>query len=89
MPALRRIDYAKVLANLGATDAEINDLLAEDDEDTDIARELEDRGIEAPRPAGQWERADLGERTCETCGAVVLELPHCSACGALDDDIAF
>lgn len=86
-----RADYRRVLANLGATDSEINDLLAEDDEDTiDIARELEDRGVDAPRPAGQeWEPADLGERTCDVCGTVTLELPCCEACGAQDERFPF
>jgi hypothetical protein len=81
METTSSIDYAQVLANLGATDNEINDLLAEDDENT-----TEDALAHVSR---EYTPANLGERTCETCGAVVLELPHCAMCGDHDDRVPF
>ena len=81
MTALRRIDYAQVLANIGATDSEITDLLAEDDENTaqDALNHV----------SHEFTPANLGERTCEACGTVTLNLPHCQACGAEADDVPF
>lgn len=85
---LRHLDYSTVLANIGATQEEIDELRREQEEDDAADREEPlpaDRAITGfeLRPAG-----DL-DRKCDECGAIVPALPLCEQCWTSDPNFPF
>ncbi len=81
MSTRRRLEYYMLLANIGATPDEIEDLAHEAAEDL---AEAEHRVA----PTG-WTPAHLGERSCDACGGTVPALPRCERCGVEDPACPF